>query len=203
MSINQEHIYPVFKPAEKRIEKERFLKQQSKVLWLTGLSGAGKSTVALGIEHELAKLGYFVQILDGDNIRDGINNNLGFSLEDRHENIRRISEIAKLFKDGGIITVCCFISPTRNIREMSRKIIGDSDFIEVFLNTPLHVCEERDTKGLYKKARKGELKNFTGIDSPYEAPLNPEISVTTENESIQKSVEQVLNYILPLIEFKL
>jgi adenylylsulfate kinase len=196
------HIYPVFDVDQKRKEKEHFLKQHSKVLWVTGLSGSGKSTIALGLEYELTKRGYLCQILDGDNIRSGINNNLGFSEEDRTENIRRISEVSKLMMNCGIITVNCFISPLKSMRNQARSIIGKDNFIEIFVNTPLEVCEARDIKGLYKKARKGEIKNFTGIDSPYEAPDNPDIAINTESIAVQEAVDIVLQYILPKIEYK-
>ncbi len=146
---------------------------------MTGLSGSGKTTVGLNIEMELNKRGFLTQILDGDNIRSGINNNLGFSEEDRYENIRRISEVSKLFLNCGIICINSFISPTKEIRDMAKDIIGEENFIEVYVNAPIEVCEKRDVKGLYKKARKGEIKNFTGIDSPFDCPLNPDIELKT------------------------
>ncbi len=164
-------------------------------MWFTGLSGSGKSTIAQGVEKKLYAEGYLVKILDGDNVRIGINNNLGFSLEDRKENIRRIAEVAKLFLDTGIIVLCSFVSPTIPIRGMAKEIIGPDDFIEIFVDTPLAICEKRDVKGLYKKARAGEIKGFTGIDSPFEAPIDPNIILKTENEEIDHTVSNVYNYI--------
>ncbi|HRG39683.1 MAG TPA: adenylyl-sulfate kinase, partial [Bacteroidia bacterium] len=143
-------------------------------------------------EQELNKRGLLTQILDGDNIRAGINNNLGFNEADRTENIRRIAEITKLFVNCGVITICCFVSPTEEIRNLAKKIIGTSDFVEVFVNTPLETCEQRDVKGLYAKARKGEIKDFTGISSPFEAPKNPEIEVKTNELTVQESVKRII-----------
>ena len=169
---------------------------------MTGLSGSGKSTIAKGLEKELFNQGYFIQVLDGDNIRTGINNNLGFSEEDRTENIRRIAEVSRLFIDCGVITINSFVSPTKAIRAQAKAIIGEKNFKEIFINTPLEVCEERDVKGLYKKARAGEIKNFTGLDAPFEAPEPPDLDVKTENKTIEESVNEVLEYILPIIEYK-
>lgn len=198
----QNDVYPVFDWILKRKHKEELLKQHSLAIWMTGLSGAGKTTVGVGVERELNRKGFLTQILDGDNVRTGINNNLGFSSEDRKENIRRIAEVTKLFVNCGIITINCFISPTKEIREKAKGIIGRDDFIEVFLDTPLDVCEERDTKGLYAKARKGEIKNFTGISAPFDPPEKPNIVVKTDEQTIEESVNAVLDYILPKIEFK-
>ena len=169
---------------------------------MTGFSGAGKTTLAIQLEAELFSRGYLSFILDGDNIRAGINRNLTFTGEDRIENIRRIAEISKLFIDSGIIVINCFISPTEEIREMAKTIIGKDDFIEVFVNAPFAVCEKRDVKGLYTKARKGEIINFTGIDSPYEVPENPDIEVLTYPRTLEESIGQILEYILPRIEYK-
>lgn len=199
---NTTHIHPVFNRIIPREQKEILLNQKSKVFWLTGLSGSGKSTIAIGVEKELYKKGYLTQILDGDNVRTGINNNLGFSEEDRLENIRRIAEVSKLFINCGIITINSFVSPTIAIRSQARQIIGDDDFIEVFINTPLEICEERDIKGLYKKARNGEIKNFTGIDASFEKPLKPEIEIKTAEQSVEQSVNELLGKILPLIKKK-
>jgi len=195
-----ENIHPIFDRLLQRKDKEKRLGQKSKVLWLTGLSGSGKSTIAQALERRLYNEGYFPQVLDGDNIRTGINNNLGFSIEDRSENIRRIAEISKLYVNSGIITINSFVSPTIAIRQTAKEIIGAADFIEVFINTPLEICEARDVKGLYKKARKGEIKGFTGIDSPYEAPLTPDIDVPTANKSIEESAGMIYDYILPIIQ---
>ena len=194
------NIHPIFDQMISRVEREKKLNQRSKVLWLTGLSGSGKSTIAIGLERLLFKKEYFAQVIDGDNIRNGLNNNLGFSQADRTENIRRISEVAKLYLNSGIITICSFISPTIEIRNLAKQIIGAESFIEIFINTPLSVCEARDVKGLYKKARAGEIINFTGIDSPYEHPIYPDLKVDTENMSVQESVDQIFNFIQPQIE---
>ena len=161
-----------------RKAKEKLFKQQGKVYWFTGLSGSGKSTIANATEHKLHELGYKTMVLDGDNIRMGLCKDLGFSPQDRSENIRRISEVAKLFAESGTIVLTAFISPYREDREMARSIIGQ-DFIEIFVDTPLDTCEDRDPKGLYKKARAGEIKGFTGIDSPYEAPVRPDMIIDT------------------------
>ncbi len=196
---NKNHIYPVFDRMLRREDKEKLLRQHAKVIWLTGLSGSGKTTIALALEKILYHQGYLTQVLDGDNIRSGINNNLGFSAEDRYENIRRIAEISKLFVHCGIITIDCFVSPTIEIRENAKKIIGKDDFVEVFINTPLEICEQRDVKGLYKKARAGEIKNFTGIDAPFEPPKNPDIEIKTENKTVDESAQELADKILPLI----
>jgi adenylylsulfate kinase len=193
------NIHPIFDQLVSREEKELFLNQKSKVIWFTGLSGSGKSTIAKGLEKMLFSKGFFVQVLDGDNVRAGISNNLGFSEEDRLENIRRISECAKLFIDAGVITICSFVSPTKKIRSIPETIIGLDDFVEVYVNTPIEICEKRDVKGLYKKARAGEIKNFTGIDSPFEPPKAPSLDLKTAEQSIEESVETVFNFILPLI----
>jgi adenylylsulfate kinase len=193
------HIHPAFDQMLSRDEREGFLKQKSKVIWLTGLSGSGKSTIGQALERKLMENGHFAQMLDGDNIRSGINANLGFSLEDRQENIRRIAEVAKLYCHSGVITICTFISPTREIRQFAKDIIGPEDFIEIYVNAPLEVCEQRDVKGLYKKARKGEIKDFTGIDSPYEAPENPALELNTAEETLEASVEKLFNYLQPHI----
>ncbi|PHI18958.1 adenylyl-sulfate kinase [Lewinellaceae bacterium SD302] len=197
-----DHIHPVFERMLTRSEREQRLGQRAKVLWFTGLSGSGKSTVAIAVEHALFEAGHFAQLLDGDNIRSGINNNLGFSLEDRRENVRRIAEVAKLYKESGVITLCSFISPTREIREMARQIIGPEDFLEVFVDTPLDVCESRDVKGLYAKARRGEIKGFTGIDSPYEAPEQPFLHLKTEDAAPEESAGQVITAVNSIIQLK-
>jgi len=190
------NIYPVFARIYDRKVKEEILRQSAKVIWFTGLSGSGKTTLASNLEKELFFRRFFCQVLDGDNIRAGINNNLGFSGEDRLENIRRIAEVSKLLINSGMITICSFISPTEEIRTMARKIIGKDDFIEIFLNTPLEVCEKRDTKGLYKKARAGIIKDFTGISSPFEIPGNPDLEIDTSTTSIRDSVDLILNVII-------
>tara|TARA_B110000495_G_C23024341_1_gene608325 strand:+ start:885 stop:1490 length:606 start_codon:yes stop_codon:yes gene_type:complete len=199
MSKQFKHIHPIFEDLMQRGEKENFLNQNAKVIWLTGLSGSGKSTIALSLENILFNKGYFVQVLDGDNIRMGISNNLGFSQEDRQENIRRISETAKLFLEAGIITICSFVSPTRKIREIPKKLLGEDDFIEIHVSASLGVCEKRDVKGLYKKARAGLIKDFTGISSPFEAPENPSFVANTSDKTIEETVREVAEFILPKI----
>lgn len=193
------NIHPIFDRLLQRSDREKRLNQRGKVLWLTGLSGSGKSTIAQALESKLYNEGFFAQVLDGDNIRSGINNNLGFSLEDRKENIRRISEIAKLYLNSGIITLNSFVSPTIEIRDYAKSIIGIDDYIEIYVNAPLEVCEQRDVKGLYKKARKGEIKGFTGIDSPYEAPVNPAFEIKTHETTVKEAVEQLYHFVLPII----
>ena len=188
------HIYP-HEGVVKREHRERLLGQRGVTLWFTGLSGAGKSTLAVAVEEALHKLGNLTYILDGDNIRSGINNNLSFSPEDRKENIRRIAEIAKLFREAGVITLTAFISPYREDRQLARDLAGSDDFIEVFADASLDSCEERDPKGLYKKARAGQIPEFTGISAPYEAPENPELHIRTDKNSIEACVEMVLSYL--------
>jgi len=197
--MSQENIHPTFDRILGREDKEQFLKQHSKVIWMTGLSGSGKTTIAIALEQKLRDKGFLTQVLDGDNVRTGINNNLGFTVEDRRENIRRIAEVSKLFANCGIITINCFVSPTIEIRQQAKEIIGEKDFIEVFVNTPIEICEQRDVKGLYKKARAGEIKNFTGIDSPFEAPKSPTVDVKTADLSIDQAANQILENILPHI----
>ncbi len=200
MSKNRPNIHTYHKILQ-REDKEALLQQQSRVIWLTGYSGSGKSTVASSLEKALSRRNFLTQVLDGDNIRAGINNNLGFTEEDRMENIRRIAEVNKLFIHCGIITINSFISPTKKIRAAARQIVGDENFLEVFINAPLEICEQRDTKGLYKKARRGEIKNFTGIDSPFEPPENPDIELKTHLDSIEESIEKALRIILPEITY--
>ena len=165
----------------------------SKVIWFTGLSGSGKSTIANALEKELHNQRYRTYILDGDNVRNGLNKDLGFTDADRVENIRRISEVSKLMVDAGIIVITSFISPFRAEREMARKMFADDEFIEVFVDTPMDIIESRDPKGLYKKARRGELPNFTGIDSPYENPRSPEVRVSTEKDDVNKIVKIIMS----------
>ena len=191
------NIYPIFDRMMSRDDKEQLLKQRGMMLWFTGLSGSGKSTVAIALERELHSRGLLCRILDGDNIRSGINNNLGFSAEDRVENIRRIAEVGRLFVDTGIITIAAFISPNNQLREMAAEIIGKDDFVEVFVSTPLEECEKRDVKGLYAKAQCGEIKNFTGISAPFEAPEHPDITLDTSKLPVEASVKILLDYVLP------
>lgn len=202
MKEEKENIFTIFDEIVQRKEKEEFLNQKSKVVWMTGLSGSGKTTVAKRVERYLHSQGILNQLLDGDNIRSGISNNLSFSQKDRTENIRRIAEVSKLFVNCGVVTLNCFISPTIEIREIAKEIIGAENFIEVYINASVETCENRDVKGLYKKAREGEIQDFTGISAPFEAPENPNIEINTSKLSIDQSVEKVLDYILPIIKNK-
>lgn len=176
-------------------ERSRLKKQKSVILWFTGLSGAGKSTISAAVEKELFTRGHHTYRLDGDNIRHGLNANLGFSQEDRTENIRRIGEVAKLMVDAGIITLTAFISPYREDRELVRELVEENEWIEIYVKASLDVCESRDVKGLYKKARAGEIKNFTGIDSPYEEPVNPDITIEVDQATVDESVQIVIQYL--------
>lgn len=193
------NIYPIFDRMMGREDKETLLKQRSVMVWFTGLSGSGKSTVAIALERELHQRGLLCRILDGDNIRSGINNNLGFSAKDRVENIRRIAEVSKLFIDTGVITIAAFISPNNELREMASSIIGKENFLEIYVNTPIEECERRDVKGLYAKARKGEIKDFTGVSAPFEAPEYPALSLDTSVLSLEESVNKLLELILPKV----
>ena len=195
------HLFSTENQLISRKEKEKLLSQNGICIWLTGLSGSGKTTIAKHLSKELHEMGIINQVLDGDNIRLGINKNLSFSNEDRLENIRRTAEISKLFVNCGVVTICCLVSPTNKIRNLAKKIIGKNDFYETFINTTLEECEKRDTKGLYKKARKGEIKDFTGISSPFERPKNPFISISTKEKSIKESANELLTAILPKIKF--
>jgi adenylylsulfate kinase len=197
-----EHIHPIFDQLVQRQEREARLNQRSKVLWLTGLSGSGKSTIAKYLERLLFEEGYLPQVLDGDNIRFGINNNLSFSAEDRLENIRRIAEISKLYLHTGVICINSFISPSREMRDLARSIVGAEDFIEIYINAPIEVCEARDVKGLYQKARAGLIKGFTGIDDPYEAPENPNLEIRTDQLTIEASAVLILEHLRPLISLR-
>lgn len=190
-----DHIYPIYDRMLPLKEKENLLKQQGKVFWLTGLSGAGKSTIAIQAERRFHEKGHLVKLLDGDNIRSGINSDLGFTMEERKENIRRVAEIAKLFQDTGIITLCTFICPTEEARSMARDIIGSDRYKEVYVSVSLEEAEKRDPKGLYKKARAGIIKNFTGIDSAYEVPEQPDLILQTDHHSIEECVAQLVDYI--------
>jgi adenylylsulfate kinase len=200
MENKASNIHPIFDQLLQRSDKETLLKQRSVVLWMTGLSGSGKSTIAKGLEQKLHAAGHLSMVLDGDNVRTGINANLGFSEEDRLENIRRIAEVSKLFVSCGVITINSFVSPTRDIRQLAADIIGQDDFIEVYINAPFEVCAERDVKGLYKKALAGEIKNFTGLDAPFEAPENPTIEIKTHEEDIETSVQKIFDHLLKRIQ---
>ncbi|KRG29158.1 adenylylsulfate kinase [Salegentibacter mishustinae] len=173
-------------------ERNKLNGHKSFVVWFTGLSGSGKSTLANKVEHELFEQGIKTFSLDGDNVRKGLNNNLGFSAEDRQENLRRIAEVAKLLVESGSVVIASFISPLEKDRAMIKKIIEGEDFVEVFVNTSLEECERRDVKGLYKKARAGEIKNFTGVDAPYETPENPDIEIKTEEENLEDAIKRIV-----------
>jgi adenylylsulfate kinase len=176
-------------------EREARLKQKGVTIWLTGLSASGKSTVARTLERKLFDLGYLTFVLDGDNIRQGLSSNLGFSPEDRSENIRRIAELANLFSMAGMINIAAFISPYRRERNLARKLAKNGNFVEVYVNTPVEVCMQRDPKGLYQRALNGEIKNFTGVDAPYEAPEKPDVVIRTNIESVEECVNKILNYL--------
>ena len=191
-AANANNIYPIFDRMLSREDKEQLLGQRGVLLWFTGLSGSGKSTVAMALERELQRRGRLCRILDGDNIRTGIHAGLGFSPEDRKENIRRIAEVGKLFVDTGIITLAAFVSPTEELRQMARHIIGEADFKEIFISTPLAECEKRDVKGLYARARRGEVKDFTGISAPFEQPEPPALALATSHLSLEESVNKLL-----------
>jgi adenylylsulfate kinase len=195
------YIYPI-KTKVSVVQRQELLNQRPKVIWFTGLSGSGKSTLAVQLEAELHALGFKTYLLDGDNIRSGINKDLSFTDDGRIENIRRIGEVSKLFVDAGVIVLSAFISPFNADREQVKKIVGDENYIEVFVDAPLEVCEQRDVKGLYKKARAGEVKNFTGIDSPYEIPAHADITIHTHETSLDQSIAMLLEMVVPKITFK-
>lgn len=202
MESSASNIHPIFDSILSREPKEKLLNQKAKVIWLTGLSGSGKSTIATNLEQKLYKEGFYTALLDGDNIRTGINNNLGFSEIDRTENIRRIAEVCKLFLNNGTIVISSFVSPTNEIRNIAKNIIGQEDFLEIYVNTSLEECEKRDVKGLYQKARKGEIKDFTGISAPFDAPENPSLEIKTEELSIEDAVQKLYNFILTKITYQ-
>ncbi len=193
-------IYPIFSKMQSREDKERLLGQHGITLWFTGLSGSGKSTVAIALEKALSEKGVFCRIIDGDNVRCGLNAGLGFSPQDRKENIRRVAEVCRLFTQTGIVTIATFISPSRELRDMARNIIGADDFMEVYVSTPLEGCERRDVKGLYARARRGEIKEFTGVSAPFEAPLSPDVDIDTSRLGVEECVERILEAVLPRIK---
>lgn len=200
MSKEENFIFPVHGELLQRNEKEQLLRQRAICIWMTGLSGSGKTSIAKILERKLHAENILTVLLDGDNIRDGINRNLSFTEADRKENIRRIAEINKLFLNTGVVTLNCFVSPTAEMRALASGIIGQSDFIEVFVDTPLEVCEARDVKGLYAKARAGDLKNFTGIDAPFEPPLEPAISIRTAEKSAEASAQELFEFVIRKIK---
>lgn len=199
MSVTPENIHTTFDRILQRKDKEQLLNQRGLVVWMTGLSGSGKTTIAVAVEKLLAEKGILTQVLDGDNIRAGINNNLSFSEEDRKENIRRIAEVSKLFVNCGIVTLNCFVSPTKDIRQQAKNILGN-DMLEIFIDTPFEECEKRDVKGLYAKARAGEIKNFTGLDAPFEAPDNAFLNIKTVGRSVDECAKEIYNAVMPLIK---
>ncbi len=193
------NIFPDRDRFLERPEKELLLNQHGLVIWFTGLPASGKSTLAIAVERMLYSREFLTQVLDGDKIRNGLNSNLGFTGEDRIENIRRIAEVGKLFSDCGVVAISAFISPTHSIRSMARTIIGSKNFFEIYVSTPLAICEQRDPKGLYKKARAGIIKDFTGITAPYEAPGGADMVIDTTNLSVEKASQQIFDRILPLV----
>jgi len=193
-------IFPVFHKLLGRTEKERLLKQKAIVIWITGLPASGKTTLAIGLEKVLYEMGFLCYVLDGDNVRTGINNDLHFSAEDRKENIRRIAEVSKLFVQCGVVVINCFVSPTEELRQLAQSIIGEDDFNLVYVNTPVEICELRDSKGLYAKARKGEIKDFTGINAPFEVPASPALEIKTEQHSVDESLKILVDFVLPKVK---
>ena len=194
------HIHPIFDQILGRAEKESLLQQKAVVIWMTGLSGSGKSTIAKGLENKLYEEGILTKLLDGDNLRTGLNKNLGFSEADRMENIRRVAESAKLFLNTGSVTICSFVSPTREIRRLAAQISGSDDFLEVLVDASFDECAKRDVKGLYQKALNGEIKDFTGLDAPFEKPENPFLVIDTENTSPEESVELLFTNVIKKIK---
>lgn len=201
MNDKDQNLFGIFDQILSRKDKEKQLEQRAVVVWLTGLSGSGKSTIATALERKLYENNFVTMLLDGDNVRLGINNNLSFSEEDRIENVRRVAEICKLFINCGIITIASFVSPTREIRKVAREIIGEEDFLEIYVNTPVEVCEQRDVKGLYKKARAGKIANFTGINAPFEAPVQASLELKTQGRSIEETATELYNFLNPKIQF--
>ena len=200
MKSTNKNLFPIFEDIIQRKDKENLLNQNSKVIWLTGMSGSGKTTIAKGLEKYLFSKGIINQILDGDNIRVGLNKNLSFSEADRTENIRRIAEVSKLFLNSGVVTINCFVSPLKKMRQLAKDIIGKEDFIEVYINASLETCKQRDVKGLYKKALNGKIKNFTGISSNYEAPEQADLELITNEKSFNESIEELSKFVLPKIK---
>jgi adenylylsulfate kinase len=196
----EKNIFPTFHKLLARGDREALLKQKGIVIWMTGLSASGKTTLAIGLERALHEKGHLCYVLDGDNVRTGINKNLHFSEEDRKENIRRVAEVSKLFVECGVITINCFVSPMEELRNLAKSIIGENDFKLVYVNTPIEVCEQRDSKGLYAKARKGEIKDFTGINAPFEEPKSPDLEIKTEKYSFEENLKILVEFVLPKIK---
>jgi len=198
MSTN---LYPI-QTKVSATQREQLLNQKATLIWFTGLSGSGKSTLAVQLEAQLYANGFKTYLLDGDNIRSGLNRDLTFTDEGRIENIRRIGEVSRLLLDAGVIVLSAFISPFEADRQQVKQIVGEKNFMEIFVNAPLEICEERDVKGLYKKARAGEVRNFTGIDSPYEVPLKPDLTIHTHEHSIEESLAALMEVVLPRIKLE-
>jgi len=192
-------IFPTFDKLLERKERETLLKQKGIVIWMTGRPASGKTTLAVGLEKALHEMGHLCYVLDGDNVRTGINNDLHFSQGDRKENIRRIAEVSKLFVRCGVITINSFVSPSEKLRTLAKSIIGQHDFKLVYVNTSIEVCEKRDTKGLYAKARRGEIKNFTGINDPFEEPVSPDLEIKTDQHSFEENLQALVEFVLPKI----
>ncbi|TPE46269.1 adenylyl-sulfate kinase [Pontibacter mangrovi] len=195
------NIYP-FKSKVCHAQRRQLMQQESRLFWLTGLSGSGKSSLALRLEHYLFQQGYKVYLLDGDNVRNGLCRDLSFTETDRKENMRRVAEVANLMLDAGLVVICAFISPYAAERELVRQIVGQERFSEVYVSCPLQVCELRDTKGLYAKARAGKVQNFTGISAPYEAPSAPDLILATDNESIEASLQKLISFAAPQLQLQ-
>lgn len=194
------NIFPIFHKLLGKADREALLKQKGIAIWMTGLSASGKTTLAIGLEKVLHEKGYLCYVLDGDNVRTGINSNLGFSPEDRKENIRRVAEVAKLFVQCGVITINCFISPTEELRNLAKTIIGEENFKLVYVNTPIEVCEQRDSKGLYAKARKGEIKDFTGVNAPFEEPISPDLEIKTTQHSFEENLKMLVEFVMAKVK---
>lgn len=195
----QEHLYPQFEKMLSRREREERLGQRAHVFWLYGLSGSGKSTLAIALEKTLFAQGRIVQVLDGDNIRTGLNSNLGFSDEDRLENIRRIAHVARLYADSGVVVITSFITPREELRQLAREIVGPADFSDIYVKASYEACASRDPKGLYAKVKAGEVKQFTGKDSGFEEPAAPDLLIDTEHETVEQSLQALLTYAAPRI----
>ena len=196
------YIYPI-KTKVSQQQRAQLMNQRPMLIWFTGLSGSGKSTLAVQLEAQLYDLGFKTYLLDGDNIRAGLNKDLSFTDEGRVENIRRIGEVAKLLLDAGIVVLSAFISPFEADRRQVKEIVGAGNYVEIFVDAPLDVCEQRDVKGLYKKARAGEVKNFTGIDSPYESPTDPDVIISTGELTVDESIARLMEYVLPKVKLPL
>ena len=193
------NIHPIFDNMLDRKAKQSLLNQQAVVIWMTGLSGSGKSTLAKILEQKLHHQGILTKLLDGDNLRTGLNKNLGFSEEDRLENIRRVAETARLFLDNGVVTICSFVSPTAALRNMAKEIIGEDDFLEIYVDASFEECSRRDVKGLYKKALKGEIKDFTGLDAPFDIPKKPFLNIDTEKLTVDESADMIYQKVIKKI----